>query len=236
MKFGIVSLVFASACVSGTSAFSANYLSSIGGADGVAAAAPKKKDYSPTAWKPTGAKRATPNVEATVLETTIVPAAPEVTSTTIDLTNFLRKEYYAWLQHHGKVADESRFAVFKDNYVKQWQADRVTGEYHFLNQYGDLSPEEYAERQGITLPAAPIAETPPPAAPAAPKNGAFAAKKAQPLQASFAGAFSAVSRGANTYISMESARAVSEETHWKAIPSDEIGGDNVNDYPVYRLK
>jgi hypothetical protein len=238
MKFGIVSLVFASACVSGTAGFSANYLSSLNGPDDVAAAAPKK-NYSPTSWKPTGAKRTTPAAEAYVLETTIAPAAEEATSSTIDLTNFLRIEYDAWLSHHGKIADESRFKSFKDNYVRQWQADRVTGDYHFLNQYGDLSPEEYSQMTGVTLPAAP-APVPEPvvAAPAASpkrKNGAFAAKKAAPLQASFGGAFSAVSRSARTRSSMESAKAINKQTNWEAMP-DDLTGNKLNDYPVYKRK
>lgn len=184
MKFSALTLLVAIACVSGTAGFSTSYLSSLGGAATVASTGPKK-DYSPTSWKPTGERREAQiytNSEAAVLETTFSPSGS--TSSTQQLTDFLRTEYEAWLAHHGKTYDESRFKIFKDNYIRQWQSDRVTGQYHFLSAQGDMTEQECARA---------AAAKPAPAAAGRPAS-TTAAPKVASLQSSFSGAFSRMNR------------------------------------------
>lgn len=248
MKFSALTLLVAIACVSGTAGFSTSYLSSLGGADTVTPAAPKK-DYSPTSWKPTGDRREAQiytNSEAAVLETTFSPSGS--TSTTQLLTNFLKTEYDAWLAHHGKTYDESRFKIFKDNYIRQWQSDRVTGEYHFLSQQGDMTEQECARvsaaqpAPAVAAPAATTSEAPKVASLQSSFSGAFSRmnrshpygrKEVDPnlpnvtflpkgasLQSSFSGAFSSMSR-AHPYIQKE-ADSDNDDAHGK-------------DFPVYKL-
>ena len=128
MKFSALTLVFASACVSGTAAFSAGYLSSLGGseyASGSVGSSTPEKNYSPTSWTPTGGSPTNGEFDA------MAAADPTATSTTLEMTNFLRTEYDAWLAYYGKVADEQRFKIFKDNGIpfQQSEYNSFTGSY-----------------------------------------------------------------------------------------------------------
>lgn len=94
----------------------------------------------------------------------------------------IRREYGAWTKRYGKVRNAQRFEIFKRNFVKQMEMNRKNGEFFLLNEYGDLTENEYLahlrkvekekenekldvdgskekytwENSGETLPAAPI--------------------------------------------------------------------------------
>ena len=55
----------------------------------------------------------------------------------------IRREYSAWTKRHGKVKDDKRFEIFKRNFVLQMEMNRENGEFFLLNEFGDLSEEEY---------------------------------------------------------------------------------------------
>ena len=55
----------------------------------------------------------------------------------------IRREYRAWTVRHGKVEDMKRFEIFKQNFVSQMEMNRKNGEFFLLNEFGDLTEEEY---------------------------------------------------------------------------------------------
>ena len=57
----------------------------------------------------------------------------------------IRREYSAWSIRHGKVKkDDKRYEIFKQNFVLQMEMNRKNGEFFLLNEFGDLTKEEYA--------------------------------------------------------------------------------------------
>ena len=114
---------------------------------------------------------------------------------------------------------DNRFKIFKDNYIRQWQTDRVTGEYHFLNEHGDLTPEEYAQISGGGAQQPQATAFAPPQPPAAAKPQVVV----KSLQSSFMGAFQSMSNPTHPYIQPQSSESeVGEDGHDK-------------DFAVYRL-
>ena len=62
---------------------------------------------------------------------------------TINLDGIIRTEYHKWSIRHGKVKEAERFEVFKQNFALQMESNRNTGEFFLLNQFGDLTVDEY---------------------------------------------------------------------------------------------
>ena len=55
----------------------------------------------------------------------------------------IRREYSAWLKRYGKTRSNKRFAIFKRNFVLRMEMNRKNGEFFLLNEYGDLTENEY---------------------------------------------------------------------------------------------
>lgn len=76
----------------------------------------------------------------------VPPALPTINIQTAppeQIDALVRSEYEVWLQKFGKTPSESRYVTFKKNYLLQLQYDQQTGVYCGLNEFGDLTPEEY---------------------------------------------------------------------------------------------
>jgi hypothetical protein len=63
----------------------------------------------------------------------------------VDVEGIFRNEYNEWAATHGKPTDEARFQIFKQNYMLQMQHNKKTGEFHDLNEHGDLTEAEFKE-------------------------------------------------------------------------------------------
>jgi hypothetical protein len=62
---------------------------------------------------------------------------------TVDVEGMFRNEYIAWAKSHGKTTDEARFQIFKQNFMLQMQHNKKTGEFHDLNEHGDMTEAEF---------------------------------------------------------------------------------------------
>jgi hypothetical protein len=51
----------------------------------------------------------------------------------------VREEYSAWLMKYDKVADQTRYATFKQNFLAQEEWNQANGQAFTLNEYGDYS-------------------------------------------------------------------------------------------------
>jgi hypothetical protein len=60
-----------------------------------------------------------------------------------NIDGIIRREYSAWTKRHGKVKNDKRFKIFNRNFVLQMEMNRKNGEFYLLNEFGDLSEEEY---------------------------------------------------------------------------------------------
>lgn len=67
----------------------------------------------------------------------------------------LRQVYADWLTYYGKTFDESRFPIFTTNYLRAEQYYMETGDPVGLNEYADLTMEEY---QSLNTAQTPIAQ------------------------------------------------------------------------------
>jgi hypothetical protein len=72
--------------------------------------------------------------------------ADEVSSTANSLATSLevsdsavREEYSTWLMKYDKVADETRYATFKQNFLAQEEWNEANGQAFTLNEFGDYS-------------------------------------------------------------------------------------------------
>mmetsp|Transcript_34571 Transcript_34571/g.81503 ORF Transcript_34571/g.81503 Transcript_34571/m.81503 type:complete len:357 (+) Transcript_34571:77-1147(+) len=98
------------------------------------------KRLSPSAWtdrssRPSSKIRIRPLGEPEFEEQKLdVDASVEAT---------IRREYGAWAIRYGKVKDENRFEIFKKNFILQMEMNRRNGQFFLLNEYGDLTKEEY---------------------------------------------------------------------------------------------
>jgi hypothetical protein len=71
-----------------------------------------------------------------------------------DLEVFVRNEYQQWLSLHDKQADESRYPVFRLNFMAQLNHDlehQGGAQFTHLNQFGDLTKEEYQREMVVCL-------------------------------------------------------------------------------------
>lgn len=84
---------------------------------------------------------------ASLPQVDINSASPE------QIETLVRSEYDKWVSRFGKSADEQRYQIFKQNFVTQLEYDQQTGVYHGLNEYGDLTAEEF---EALTSQVAPV--------------------------------------------------------------------------------
>jgi len=63
----------------------------------------------------------------------------------VDLSTngIIRREYGAWTKRYGKTRSNKRFEIFKQNFEEQMEMNRRNGEFFLLNEFGDLTKEEY---------------------------------------------------------------------------------------------
>jgi hypothetical protein len=95
---------------------------------------PSSPSYGTTEWNP---KSFLPKVSIRPLGET-----PPVEDT-VNLDDIIRTEYHKWSIRHGKVKEAERFVIFKQNFALQMESNRNTGEFFLLNQFGDLTVDEY---------------------------------------------------------------------------------------------
>ncbi|KAG7361640.1 hypothetical protein IV203_036741 [Nitzschia inconspicua] len=70
-----------------------------------------------------------------------VNTRPGVTRFNVD--EIIRAEYDAWAFRYGKTKQDDRFHIFRSNFMKQMDFNLKTGKFFLLNEYGDMTSEEY---------------------------------------------------------------------------------------------
>ena len=55
----------------------------------------------------------------------------------------VRQAYDEWRKKYDRPVDESRYPIFKKHYLEQQAWNERNGENHDLNEYGDVSEDEY---------------------------------------------------------------------------------------------
>jgi len=93
--------------------------------------------------------------------TTTDDAATAALKKTLGLSEgAVQEEYSNWLMQYGKVADESRYATYKKNYLMQEEYNQRVGAAFTLNEYGDMTEQEFREMKAnaITAVAPPAIE------------------------------------------------------------------------------
>lgn len=75
----------------------------------------------------------------------VLPTINLQTAPPEQIEDLVRSEYETWCQDFGKTANESRYPIFKRNYLMQLQYNQQTGVYCGLNEYGDMTPEEFEQ-------------------------------------------------------------------------------------------
>jgi hypothetical protein len=85
--------------------------------------------------------------EQTVLQQAAQQEPPQVVD---EETPKIRAEYEAWAKQYGKELSEQRFAIFQNNFFENKQYYEQTGNYYVLNEYADLTPEEYQYLQQVS--------------------------------------------------------------------------------------
>jgi hypothetical protein len=70
-----------------------------------------------------------------------------------------RNEYSAWAEAHGKSTNEERFQIFKQNFMLQMHHNKKTGEFHDLNEHGDLTEVEFRAMMDGSAAAVPLSVT-----------------------------------------------------------------------------
>ena len=98
----------------------------------------KSQPFATTDWSP---QSFTPKIRIRPL------GEPEIEEEKINVDRnadgIIRREYSAWTKRYGKVRDEKRFQIFKKNFVTQMEMNRKNGKFYLLNEFGDLTKEEY---------------------------------------------------------------------------------------------
>jgi hypothetical protein len=69
------------------------------------------------------------------------------TQSNSDLERYVWNEYNKWCARYSKTPIKAKYPNFKHNFLQQLQSDREHGGHQFfhLNEFGDLTPEEYTE-------------------------------------------------------------------------------------------
>lgn len=70
---------------------------------------------------------------------------PVIVPPVVDVDEIVRAEYVAWSFRYGKTKDDRRYEIFKHNFMTQMEYNRKTGEFYLLNEFGDLTADEYEE-------------------------------------------------------------------------------------------
>jgi hypothetical protein len=55
----------------------------------------------------------------------------------------IRAEYDAWSIRFGKTKEDKRYQIFRANFITQMEWNRKTGQFYLLNEFGDMTTEEY---------------------------------------------------------------------------------------------
>ena len=81
-------------------------------------------------------------------KTRVVPVSPKkkesaATPGAFNVDEIIRAEYESWCFRYGKKGD--RFEIFRSNFMKQMDFNRKTGQFLLLNEFGDMTPEEYEQ-------------------------------------------------------------------------------------------
>jgi hypothetical protein len=61
----------------------------------------------------------------------------------LNLDEIIRAEYDAWAFRHSKTKDDARYQIFRSNFIEQMEWNRKTGNFYLLNEFGDMTQEEY---------------------------------------------------------------------------------------------
>ena len=81
-------------------------------------------------------------------KTRVVPISTnESIDTTLafDVEEIIRDEYNSWAKRYGKTKLDKRFEIFRHNFIAQMEFNRETGQFFLLNEYGDMTTEEYEQ-------------------------------------------------------------------------------------------
>ena len=61
----------------------------------------------------------------------------------LDVDVVIRAEYDAWTARFGKKKEDKRYDIFRANFIAQMEWNRKTGQFYLLNEFGDMTPDEY---------------------------------------------------------------------------------------------
>jgi len=98
----------------------------------------KSSRFSTTNWSP---KSFAPKIRIRPLGEPAIREDKINVDSNVD--GIIRREYSAWAIRHVKVKDVKRFDIFKRNFILQMEMNRKNGEFFLLNEFGDLTKEEY---------------------------------------------------------------------------------------------
>lgn len=99
----------------------------------------KPSSFSPSQWNPETS--VAPKVQQKPSSSDI--SGPIIMPPAVDVDEIIRAEYVAWSFRYGKVKEDSRYKIFKHNFMLQMEYNRQTGEFYLLNEFGDVTAEEY---------------------------------------------------------------------------------------------
>lgn len=68
-----------------------------------------------------------------------------------DVNEIIRAEYDAWCFRYSKTKEDNRFQIFKSNFMKQMDFNLKTGKFFLLNEYGDMTSEEYEAKVALKM-------------------------------------------------------------------------------------
>ena len=60
---------------------------------------------------------------------------------------YVRSEYKAWREQYNRPPDETRYRVFKDNFLMTMKIFEETGKFNALNEHGDMTREDFLKMQ-----------------------------------------------------------------------------------------
>ena len=66
---------------------------------------------------------------------------PSPDDETVD--TFIRSEYEAWTIANNKTSNDERYEIFKSNFLETLRKYESSGQYHALNKYADMTPDEF---------------------------------------------------------------------------------------------
>lgn len=99
----------------------------------------KSSSFSTTNWSP---KSFAPKVRIHPLGE--MPINENKINVDSNADGIIQREYNAWVVRHGKVRSIKRFEIFRRNFILQMEMNRRNGDFFLLNEFGDLTEEEYS--------------------------------------------------------------------------------------------